>query len=70
MAEYIPTYAIGERVQANEAYAHILNPEEVYTVVANTAPVQVGTFRFPEYVMIEDAKGARSTWYPWRFRRM
>lgn len=70
MSEYTPTYAIGEKVQARFTYAHTLVAGETYTVVGYTAPVQVDAFRFPEYIAVEDAKGVRSSWYPWRFKRI
>ena len=65
---YIPTYAAGQKVQAVEPYAYILNTGEVYTVVDNAPPVQIDAFRCPEYTTVEDAAGNRSQWYPWRFR--
>lgn len=63
-----PTYENGQKVQATHSYAHILVAGEVYTVVETTPPVRVDAFLFPEYVTVEDAQGARSQWYPWRFR--
>lgn len=45
MSEYDPTYKIGEKVRAVDSYAHRLVAGEHYTVVDNTAPVQVDTFR-------------------------
>lgn len=68
VSNYTPTYAVGQRVQAVASYAHKLVAGEVYTVVDNTPPEQFEGFRFPEYTTVEAANGARSSWYPWRFR--
>lgn len=68
MDAYTPTYAVGERVQAVASYAHRLVAGKVYTVVDNTPPVRVDGFSFPEYTTVEEEDGARSVWYPWRFR--
>lgn len=68
MSEFAPTFQIGQQVRAKHSYAHRLVGGEVYTVTGVLPPLQLVNFTFPEYVIVEDARGQKSgEWYPYRF---